>query len=184
MTWQVGIGGTIEMLFERASESLSPAEMDKAAGMGDSALRMVDQLRCTLEGVGCLVRSDIENSKAGAGWRCGSLQGDDVPELLFLASNVLDTAGGLLRISSDAELKARTMRDHARESAGASNDSVDLISELQSAHVIVRNALQLMTPEQKSEWGKRNDADGVGGEGVTRANERLAVIRRASGGAV
>ncbi len=121
MTWQVGIGGTIEMLFERASESLSPAEMEKAAGMGDSALRMIDQLRCTLEGIGCLVRSDIENSKAGAGWRCGSLQGDDVPELLFLASNVLDTAGGLLRISSDAELRARSMQVGIAEGADGSS---------------------------------------------------------------
>lgn len=58
----------------------------------------------------------------------------------------------------------------------------DLLSELQKAHLIIRNALQIMTPEQKREWGQRNEADGVGGEGDTRANERSAVIAKAAGG--
>lgn len=48
--------------------------------------------------------------------------------------------------------------------------------ELIHAHHIIRNALQLMTIEQKTEWAKLNEATGCIGEGVTRANERLAVL--------
>lgn len=58
----------------------------------------------------------------------------------------------------------------------------DLLAELQAAHRIIRNALNLMTPEQKNAWGLKNQQDAVDGEGVTRANERAAVIKRAGGG--
>jgi transcriptional regulator with XRE-family HTH domain len=55
----------------------------------------------------------------------------------------------------------------------------DLLNELKAAHVIIRNGLNLMTMEQKYQWGEVNARDGVDGEGVTRANERLAVIAAA-----
>lgn len=51
-----------------------------------------------------------------------------------------------------------------------------LLHELEAAHRIIRNALNLMTPEQKAAWGRMNARDGVDGEGVTRANERHLVI--------
>lgn len=54
----------------------------------------------------------------------------------------------------------------------------DLIFELRCAHQIIRNALNLMTPEQKAEWARMNARDGVIGEGTTRANEREAVLAR------
>jgi hypothetical protein len=59
----------------------------------------------------------------------------------------------------------------------------ELLSELQKAHQIIRNALGLMTPMQKAEWAKINERDGVIGEGTTRANERSAVIAKAAGSA-
>ena len=50
--------------------------------------------------------------------------------------------------------------------------------EMQAAHQIIRNALNLMTAEQKSAWATRNEETGCIGDGTTRANERQAVIER------
>jgi hypothetical protein len=57
------------------------------------------------------------------------------------------------------------------------------LTELEAAHRIIRNALAIMTTAQKAHWGRLNARDGVDGEGVTRANEREAVIAQAKGGA-
>jgi hypothetical protein len=57
----------------------------------------------------------------------------------------------------------------------------ELLDELRAAHQIIRNALNVMTADQKIEWSKANDRDGVHGDGVTRVNEREAVIAKASG---
>lgn len=54
-----------------------------------------------------------------------------------------------------------------------------MLSELEKAHRMLYNALQIMSVEQKAQWGAANARDGVDGEGVTRANERLAVITEA-----
>jgi hypothetical protein len=56
-----------------------------------------------------------------------------------------------------------------------------LLTELHAAHLIIRNALNLMTPGQKVDWNLRNGRDGVDGEGTTRANEREAIIAKATG---
>jgi hypothetical protein len=57
----------------------------------------------------------------------------------------------------------------------------DLLAELRMAHQIIRNALAIMTPEQKAEWAQVNERDDCIGEGTTRANERLAIIAKAAG---
>ncbi|WP_258170599.1 hypothetical protein [Burkholderia cepacia] len=51
-----------------------------------------------------------------------------------------------------------------------------LRDELRAAHTVIRNALAVMTLEQKSEWGCANERDDVAGEGVTRHHERQVVI--------
>lgn len=61
------------------------------------------------------------------------------------------------------------------------SNAPELLDELRMAHQIIRTALNLMTPEQKSEWARINERDGVSGEGATRANERLATIEKAMG---
>lgn len=71
----------------------------------------------------------------------------------------------------------RDQADEARAGTGR-----ELLAELQAAHTIIRNALSLMTPAQKLQWGILNERDGVEGEGVTRANERLELLTRASVG--
>lgn len=65
--------------------------------------------------------------------------------------------------------------------AVAANTQSELVRELQAAHLIIRNALSLMSTSQKMVWGERNARDLVDGEGITRAHEREAVIRRAGG---
>lgn len=59
----------------------------------------------------------------------------------------------------------------------------ELLAELQAAHQIIRNALALMGPGHKTAWAKANDRAGVIGEGTTRANEREAVLAKATGAA-
>lgn len=67
--------------------------------------------------------------------------------------------------------------------AAATNCSADLLRELQHAHRIIQNGLQLMSVTQKDVWAERNARDGVDGEGTTRYHERAAVIARATGSA-
>jgi len=56
--------------------------------------------------------------------------------------------------------------------------NADLLAELQAAHQIIRNALNIMTASQIA-WAVKNVRDVVDGEGATRANEREAVINKA-----
>ena len=56
-----------------------------------------------------------------------------------------------------------------------------LVNELEKANRIICNALQIMTNEQKAQWGRDNTRDGVDGEGVMRRNERDAAIAKAKG---
>lgn len=76
-----------------------------------------------------------------------------------------------------------TSEQCAARQAAANNSHAELLRELRAADKIIRNALQIMTPMQKMTWAQRNARDGVDGEGVTRANERKAVLDRAAGGA-
>ncbi|MFJ1260100.1 hypothetical protein [Cupriavidus sp. CuC1] len=57
----------------------------------------------------------------------------------------------------------------------------DLLHELRLAHTFIRNALAIMTPDQKSEWAARNILGGNDSDGTTRAHEREAVIAKATG---
>jgi hypothetical protein len=57
----------------------------------------------------------------------------------------------------------------------------DMLRELKFAHQIIRNALNIMTLEQKLAWGEKNAQDGCdGGDdgGVTRAHQREEAIQR------
>lgn len=56
--------------------------------------------------------------------------------------------------------------------------NADLLAELQAAHQIIRNALNIMTASLTA-WAVKNVRDVVDGEGATRANEREAVINKA-----
>lgn len=58
---------------------------------------------------------------------------------------------------------------------------IELLAELKAAHTIIRNALAVMTTAQKARWGELNERDGVAGEGITRAHERLALIELVGG---
>ena len=62
--------------------------------------------------------------------------------------------------------------------AARDNLQSELLRELELAHHIIRNALNLMSAEQKCSWGDLNDKDGMVDGGITRANERLALFKR------
>lgn len=85
--------------------------------------------------------------------------------------------GERLRIASVAPLGS----DGGVANARLIVASPELLCELQAAQQIIRNALAVMTNEQKEEWGRLNWRGGVVGEGITRANEREAVIAKAGG---
>lgn len=58
----------------------------------------------------------------------------------------------------------------------------ELLYELEKAHKIIQNALNIMTTEQKNRWGEMNEHDGLkDGWAVTREAARRAVIAKASG---
>ena len=56
----------------------------------------------------------------------------------------------------------------------------ELTYELECAHQIIKNALNIMTDSQKREWASMNSGHCVDGEGITRANEREKAIKLAS----
>lgn len=72
--------------------------------------------------------------------------------------------------------------NEAKANACLMGAALELLAELEKAHIIIRNALNLMTTAEQLLWGESNYIDDVEGEGITRANERAAVIRRAKGG--
>lgn len=61
----------------------------------------------------------------------------------------------------------------------AVNVVTELTYELECAHQIIKNALNLMTDSQKQEWATMNAGHCVDGEGITRANEREKAIKLA-----
>lgn len=57
----------------------------------------------------------------------------------------------------------------------------DLLADLKAVDRMIRNALDLMTPEQKEELFRLNARDGVNGEDIGRSDERAAVIAKSEG---
>ncbi len=51
-------------------------------------------------------------------------------------------------------------------------------AELEAAHQIILNALNLMTPDQQSEWARINEQNANAVEGGTRHHERAQLIAR------
>lgn len=97
---------------------------------------------------------------------------------------VLDCGGHrawIARLPLQTSVEVNGFRQEQEANAILMAASPDLLRELRAAHQIIRNALAVMTVEQKKEWGRLNERDGVDGEGITRANEREAVIAKAGG---
>lgn len=65
------------------------------------------------------------------------------------------------------------------EQLRAINVVTELTYELECAHQIIKNALNLMTDSQKQEWASMNAGHCVDGEGITRAHEREKAIKLA-----
>src|SRR5476649_2965347 len=75
--------------------------------------------------------------------------------------------------------------DSTMDAAGTPIASTDrahapaLLAELKHAHAIIKAMLNVMTLQQKAKVHEQLDRAGVSGDGMTRANERLAVIESA-----
>jgi len=54
----------------------------------------------------------------------------------------------------------------------------DLVTELRASHLIISNALQVMSPDQRVIWAQMNHALGLVEQGATRGHEREAVLNR------
>jgi hypothetical protein len=86
---------------------------------------------------------------------------------VYFANN----AGGFdVRACPDPEEKARLCAA-----------APDLLAELEAAHQIIRNALNLMSLDQQIKWSEINERAGLITDGATRANEREAIIAKAGG---
>lgn len=79
---------------------------------------------------------------------------------------------------NEAKVEAVANADACTNNSGLPTYT-ELLAELKASHTIIRNALSIMTTEQKAAWGKANARDDVDGEGVTRANEREAIFAKA-----
>ncbi|WP_374347711.1 hypothetical protein [Chitinimonas sp.] len=103
----------------------------------------------------------------------------DVPTLTKSLRAMLAAAPEAQLRTADVSLadegKTAAWLDMARQNAA-------LLAELENAHQIIRNALAIMTTEQKCQWADKNNASQVDGEGATRANERMALIESVKGG--
>ena len=103
------------------------------------------------------------------------LQHPNYPRCL---ASVADPTMSLLTIDEDG-YGAFLSADDCRTAAAAP----ELLDELRLAHEIIRNALNLMTTDQKIEWSRINEKAGLITDGATRARERLAAISKAAGAA-
>lgn len=71
-------------------------------------------------------------------------------------------------------------RGRRKASANLEAAAPDLLRELQAAHQIIKNALAVMTDDQKMKWGELNDLAGVDAAGITRYGERAEVLAKAT----
>lgn len=108
------------------------------------------------------------------GWRSG-----DKP--ITSGQDRVDLAASWADIAVRERLRRRTEITSPAATPELFAAAPELLAELQHAHRIIRNALNIMTANQKLIWAEMNAADGCDGEGTTRANERLAVLAKAGG---
>ncbi len=76
---------------------------------------------------------------------------------------------------------ATAMRERAREFDAACDTVAELVAELGKAHRIIRIALNTLPPDAKRDFFAQVVEAGLDGEGITRANEREALLARCGG---
>ena len=78
---------------------------------------------------------------------------------------------------------AQAMRDRAIEFDVARATVATAVAELEKAHRIIRIALNTLPPDAKRDFFAQVVEAGLDGEGITRANEREALLARCGGAA-
>lgn len=84
------------------------------------------------------------------------------------------------RISDDDPM-APALADWLRSMSRVQDAVAELIAELSAAHRIIRIALNTLPPAAKREFLAQVVEAGLDGEGITRANEREALLARCGG---
>ncbi len=82
-----------------------------------------------------------------------------------------------------SDIAARASVSRLDQPSNVHRVNADVLRELVLAHQIIRNALSVMNIKQQIRLAELNELSLCDGEGVTRANERAAVIASATGGA-
>lgn len=76
---------------------------------------------------------------------------------------------------------AQAMRDRAIEFDVARATLAAAVAELEKAHRIIRIALNTLPPGAKDDFFAQVVSAGLAGQGITRANEREALLNRCGG---
>jgi len=93
--------GVLGLLWDRLDKKAAPDEvLDFLSSAADEASGMARSLSDTVEGIACLISQD-QGDDVGVS-KCGSLQGTDLPILLFNISDSLKTIAELAFIGSEA----------------------------------------------------------------------------------
>ncbi|WP_186184495.1 hypothetical protein [Burkholderia gladioli] len=93
---------TFDFLAERIDlKKLSDDELEALSSASDAATADAASLAKVIDSIGCLIDADLEKTRQG-GAMAGSLQGSEVPMLLWHLARQVDTIGRVAHVASEA----------------------------------------------------------------------------------
>ncbi|MDN7917636.1 hypothetical protein [Burkholderia gladioli] len=93
---------TFDFLIERIDlKKLSDDELEALSSASDAATADAASLAKVIDSIGCLIDADLEKSRQG-GAMAGSLQGSEIPVLLWHLARQVDTIGRVAHVASEA----------------------------------------------------------------------------------
>lgn len=93
---------TFDFLVERIDlKKLSDDELEALSSASDAATADAASLAKVIDSIGCLIDADLEKNRPG-GTMTGSLQGREIPVLLWHLARQVDTIGRVAHVASEA----------------------------------------------------------------------------------
>ncbi|WP_186134950.1 hypothetical protein [Burkholderia gladioli] len=93
---------TFDFLVERIDlKKLSDDEPEALSSASDAATADAASLAKVIDSIGCLIDADLEKTRQG-GSMAGSLQGGEIPVLLWHLARQVDTIGRVAHVASEA----------------------------------------------------------------------------------
>lgn len=93
---------TFDFLAERIDlKKLSDDELEALSSASDAATADAASLAKVIDSIGCLIDADLEKNRQG-GAMAGSLQGSEIPVLLWHLARQVDTIGRVAHVASEA----------------------------------------------------------------------------------